>query len=219
MRDHALEQTTAAALAADPGVDDDTIAVEGFDGGHVVMRGSVASPAKRTHALRTAFAVAGVRDVDDQLRPQALGVGHRQDSRTEAAVLKAFIADQHFPAETMHVRAADGTVTLHGRVDLADQRDRAEEVARRVPGVSQLRNNLSVWMAASPNEVLQRVADAIGDDGADQLTVTVRDNVATLSGTVRSAADRHAAIDAAAGAHLVVDVEDEVRVVAGSRSS
>jgi osmotically-inducible protein OsmY len=214
MRDHALEQTIAAALTADPGVDDDTIAVECFDGGHVVLRGSVESPVKRTHALRTATAVAGVRTVDDEMRPRALGVGHRQDARTEAAVLKAFIADHTLPAETMHVRAMDGTVTLDGRVDFARQRDEAEDVARRVPGVSQLRNQLHVWIAASPHEVLERVTDAIGEDGADQLTVTVRDNVATLSGTVRSTADRKAAIAAAAGTRLVVDVADEIRIVA-----
>jgi osmotically-inducible protein OsmY len=214
MRDHALEQNTAHALAADPGVDDDTIAVECFDGGHVVLRGSVESPVKRTHVRRTAGAVAGVRTVDDQMRARPLGVGHHQDARTEAAVLDAFIADHTLPAETMHVRVADGIVTLGGRVDLERQRDRAEEVARQVPGVSQLRNELAVWIAASPNEVLERVTAAIGEDAADQLTVTVRDNVATLSGTVRSAADRDAAIAAATGTRLVVDVEDEIRVAA-----
>jgi len=214
MRDHTLEQTTADALAADPGVDDDTIAVECFDGGHVVLRGAVESPAKRTHALRTAAAVAGVRTVDDQMRPRALGIGHRQDARTEAAVLRAFIADPRVPAETMHVRATDGTVTLDGRVDLEHQRDRAEEVAKRVPGVSQLRNQLEVWLAASPNEVLERVTDAIGEAGAAQLTATVHDNVATLSGTVRSPTDRDAAIAAAAAARLVVDVRDEIRIAA-----
>jgi osmotically-inducible protein OsmY len=214
VRDHALEQTTAAALAADPRVDDDTIAIECFDGGHALLRGSIESPVMRTHALRTASAVAGVRTVDDEMRPRALGVGHRQDARTEAAVLKAFIADHTLPAETMHVRAMDGTVTLDGRVEFAHQRDEAEQVARRVPGVSQLRNHLKVWIAASPNEVLERVTDAIGEVGADQLTVTVRDNVATLSGAVRSAADRDAALAAAAAARLVVSVEDEIRVVA-----
>jgi hypothetical protein len=42
VRDHALEKTIAHALAVYPRVDDDTIAVECFAGGHVVLRGSVA---------------------------------------------------------------------------------------------------------------------------------------------------------------------------------
>jgi osmotically-inducible protein OsmY len=84
----------------------------------------------------------------------------------------------------------------------------------RVPGVSQLRNQLSVWIAVSPNEVLEQVSGAIGAGAAERLTVTARDNVVTLSGTARSAADRDAALAAAAGAPRVVGVEDEISVVA-----
>jgi osmotically-inducible protein OsmY len=214
VRDHALEKTIAHALAVDPRVDDDTIAVECFARGHVVLRGSAESPAKATRALRTANGVAGVRDVEDQLRPRRPGVGRRQDARIGAAVIRAFISDDALPAETIHVTAADGTVTLSGSVDFPYQRDEAEEVTRQVPGVSQVRNQLSVWIAVSPNEVLDRVADAIGVDSADQLTVTTRDNVVTLTGTVRSTGDRDAAIAAAASAPMVAGVEDEIRVVA-----
>src|SRR5512133_2180242 len=214
MRDHALEQTVAQALAADPRVDDDTIAVECFAGGHVVLRGSAESPAKATRALRTAGGVAGARDVEDQLRPRRPGVGRSQDARTEAAVLRAFIDDDALPAETIHVTASDGTVKLGGTVDFPYQRDEAEAVARQVAGVSQVRNHLSVWIAVSPNEVLDRVADAIGADSADQLTVTARDNVVTLTGTVRCTGDRDAAIAAAAGSPLVAGVEDQIRVLA-----
>ena len=214
MRDHALGQAVADALAADPRVDDDTIAVECFDGGHVVLRGSAAKPAEATHALRIAYGVAGVRDVEDYLRPRLPGVGRRHDARTEAAVIRALIADGALPAEAIHVSASDGAVTLRGSVEFPSQRDAAEDVAMRVPGVSQLRNQLSVWIAVSPNEVLERVTDAIGADGAGRLTVTARDNVVTLSGTVGSAADRHAALAAAAGAPMVAGVEDEIRIVA-----
>jgi osmotically-inducible protein OsmY len=214
MRDHALEQTVADALATDPRVDNDAIAVECFAGGHVALRGSAESPAEATHALRIAYGVAGVRDVEDYLRPRLPGVSRRHDARTEAAVFRALIADGALPAETMHVSASDGTVTLSGSVDFASQRDAAEDVARRVPGVSQLRNQLSVWIAVSPTDVLKRVSDAIGADGADRLTVTARDNVVTLSGTARSAADRDAALAAAAGARMVADVQDGIRVVA-----
>jgi osmotically-inducible protein OsmY len=214
MRDHALERRIADALAADPRVDDETIAVECDESGYAVLRGSAGSPAKDTRALRTASAVSGVDGIGNQLRPRRLGVGARHDARTEAAVLRAFIADDALPAETMHVTASDGTVTLRGRVDFAYQRDVAEAVARRVPGVSQLRNELDVWTALSPNQVLEQVTGAMDDDRADRLTVTARDNVVTLSGTVRSAADRDAAVAAAADVPFVARVEDEIRVVA-----
>ena len=188
MRDHTLERRIADALAADPRVDDDAIAVQC---GPERLRGvarRLREPGDGRRALRTASAVTGVDGVKIQLRPRRPGVGPRQDARTEAAVLRAFIADDALPAEAMHVSASDGTVTLRGRVDFASQRDEAEAVARRVPGVSQLRNELDVWTAISPNQVLEQVTGAMGGDRADRLTVTARDNVVTLSGTVRSAA-------------------------------
>jgi osmotically-inducible protein OsmY len=214
MRDHSLQRRIADALAGDPRVDDETIAVQCSDGGDVVLRGSAVSPGEATQALRTATGVTGVRDVEERLRPRRQGVGHRQDARTEAAVLEALIADDALPAETMDVSASDGNVTLSGRVDFPSQRNEAEAVAMRVPGVSQVRNRLSVWIAVSSNEVLELVSDAIGAHAADHLTVTARDNVVTLRGTVRSAADRDAALAAAAGAPMVAGVEDEIRVVA-----
>jgi osmotically-inducible protein OsmY len=212
MSDQTLHRRIVAALAANPRVDEDEIAVDCSDGGHAVIRGRAESPDKSTQAVRTVAAVAGVRTVEDQLSPRRHGTGHRADARTEAAVLNAFIADSALPAETMHVRARDGAVTLHGRVDLPYQREEAEQVAKAVPGVSELHNDLSVWMRVSVHEVTERVATAIGSDAADRLTVSTHDNRVRLSGTVPSTAAREAAIAAAAGATAVVDVEDGLRV-------
>jgi osmotically-inducible protein OsmY len=214
MSDRTLQPSVAEALRANPRVNDDEIAVEYIGGGHVVLRGRAESPDKSTQAVRTASAVPGVRTVDDQLSPRRRGASHRADARTEAAVLNAFIADDALHAEAMHVHASDGTVTLSGRVDFPYQRDEAEQVARAVPGVAEIRNHLSVWVRVSVNEVTERVTKAIGDAGADQLTVSTHRNVVTLSGTVRSKADRDAALAAAAGADWVVDVEDAIRVLA-----
>jgi len=49
--------------------------------------------------------------------------------------------------------------------------------------------------------------------GADSLTVTVRGDAVTLSGTVRSRADHDTALTAAAAAPGVTDVHDELRVM------
>jgi osmotically-inducible protein OsmY len=212
--DQALQTRIVAALGANPRVDDDEIAVECFDGGHVVLRGRADSPDKSTQAVRTASAVPGVRTVDDQLSPRRRGVGHRADARTQAAVLNAFIADRALPAETMHVQVSDGTVTLSGRVNFPRQRQEAEDVAMAVPGVSELRNRLNVWRWVSVKEVTERVSEAIGEAGADELTVSTHDNVVTLSGIVHSTVDREAAVAAAASAEAVVDVEDRLRVQA-----
>ena len=66
----------------------------------------------------------------------------------------------------------------------------------------------------SANRVLEQATRVMGGDRARRLTVTARDNVVTLSGTVRSAADRDAAVAAAADVAFVARVEDDIRVVA-----
>jgi GNAT superfamily N-acetyltransferase len=43
-------------------------------------------------------------------------------------VLRAFVGDDALPAETIHITASDGTVTLSGSVELPYQRDEAETV-------------------------------------------------------------------------------------------
>ena len=107
-----------------------------------------------------------------------------------AAVLNAFIADHALLAETMYVHVSDGTVMLSSRVDFPYQREEAEKVALGVPGDSQLCNHLSVWILVSVNEVTERVTNAIGEDGADQLTVSALPPTATRRSPRRRARRR-----------------------------
>jgi osmotically-inducible protein OsmY len=108
---------------------------------------------QRAEAVRTARGVLGVRTVDDELRTRPVGAGHRADAKTEAAVLDALILVDAVPAYGIDVDVDGGTVTLHGAVDSASQRDAAERIALRVPGVFEVRNRLMVWTAVRPEDV------------------------------------------------------------------
>ncbi len=104
---------------------------------------------QRAEAVRTARGVPGVRAVDDQLRTRPNGADHRANAKIEAAVLDALILDDAVPAYgidvDVHADVDGGTVSLCGAVDSASQRDEAERIALRVPGVSEVRNELKVW--------------------------------------------------------------------------
>ena len=145
MSDLALRGRIIEALADAPYVDVAEIAVECHDDGDVVLRGSVVNLLQRAEAVRTARGVLGVRAVDDQLRTRPVGAEHRADAKTEAAVLDALILDDAVPAYGIDVDVDGGEVTLCGAVDSASQRDAAERIALRVPGVSEVRNRLQVW--------------------------------------------------------------------------
>jgi osmotically-inducible protein OsmY len=214
MSNHPLENAVMDALAANPCVHPDEIVAEAL-GDEVLLRGTVGSLIQRAEAVRTANAVPGVRLVDDMLHVRPLGVDGRADVDTEAAVMAELIADDGLSATDIDVDAHGGIVTLTGLVDLAAQRDRAERVALRVGGVTEVHNKLQVLLLVSADEVAERVTDAIGTDaivGADRITVTVRDNDVTLTGTVRSTEHRVAAVTAAAGARGATDVHDELTV-------
>ena len=217
MSDFALCRRIIEALAAAPHLDVAEIAAECHDDGDVVLRGSVVNLLQRAEAVRTARGVPGVRSVDDQLRTRPVGAAHRADAKTEAAVLDALILDHAVPTYGIDVDVDRGKVTLCGAVDMASQRDAAERIALRVPGVSGVRNRLEVWIAVSAEDVAERVTDAVGLDaivGVDGITVTVRDDVVTLTGSVRSDNDRDAAVVAAARTPGVVGISDEIRVMA-----
>jgi osmotically-inducible protein OsmY len=202
------------ALAANPRVHPDEIVAEDL-GDEVMLRGTVGTLLQRSEAIRTARAVPGVRRVEDRLHVRPLGVDGRADVDTEAAVTAALIADDGLPATGIDVDAHGGVVTLSGLVDLADERDRAERVALRVGGVTQVHNHLRVALTVSAADVAERVTDAIGTGaivGADRIAVSVSDNDVTLSGTVRTPRHRLAALAAAASAPGVTGVHDRLTV-------
>ena len=145
MSDRPLRSQIIEALAAAPHVDVAEIAVECHDDGDVVLRGSVVNLHQRAEAVRTARGVLGVRAVNDQLRTRAVGADHEADAKVEAAVLDALIFDDAIPAYGIDVDVDAGTVTLCGAVVTASQRAAAERIASRVPGVSEVRNELTVW--------------------------------------------------------------------------
>jgi hyperosmotically inducible periplasmic protein len=145
LSDLALRGRIIEALADAPHVDVAEIAVECRDDGDVVLRGSVVNLRQRAEAVRTARGVPGVRAVDDQLRTRPVGADHAADAKTEAAVLDALILDDAVPAHGIDVDVDGGRVTLCGAVDRASERDAAEQIAFRVPGVSEVRNRLKVW--------------------------------------------------------------------------
>jgi osmotically-inducible protein OsmY len=217
MTDESLQRAIMRALAANARVHADEIAVDARDG-DVVLRGTVGTIVQRTEAMRTASDVPGVRAVDDQLRVRLLGFDGRADADTEAAVLDALIADDEVHAADVDVDVRDGAVTLRGMVELPAQRDRAERIVLRVPGVSHVHNELRVWLTVSARDVAERVTEAIGAAalvGTDVITVDVADNDVTLSGTVSSPEHRDAALAAAADAPGVAAVHDELVLRSG----
>ena len=216
MSDSNLHHAVMEALAENPHVHADEIAVQALDDrGDIVLRGTVGSIVQQAEAVRTATRVPGVRHVEDGLQVRLMGIDGQADADTEAAVLDALAADDVVHARDIEAEVKDGAVTLSGLVEVVSQRERAERVVLGVPGVVRVDNRLRVWLTVSADDVAERVTDALGRDallGLDSIEVRVTGNDVVLSGAVTSPAHHDAAIAAAAAAPGVARVHDEITV-------
>lgn len=72
------------------------------------------------------------------------------DKAITARVKSALFADPNVSGFQVGVDTFDGVVQLNGFVDTPAQKGRAEEIARTVPGVREVKNNLSIREVRQP---------------------------------------------------------------------
>lgn len=66
------------------------------------------------------------------------------DAAIEAKVKMAFAQDPGVKAIEVKVDTYKGTVQLHGWVNTKEEKDRAEQIAKTIPGVKAVENKVSV---------------------------------------------------------------------------
>ena len=66
------------------------------------------------------------------------------DNRTSERVREALGADTQFKYTDVKVQSFKGVVQLSGFVNARDQKNRAGDIAKRVQGVKELQNNITV---------------------------------------------------------------------------
>jgi hyperosmotically inducible protein len=144
--DSVLTSKVKAALVESDSTKAHQIDVETFRG-TVQLNGFVDSADARAAAGRVASSVEGVQRVDNNLAVQASSRSAGEvidDSVVTAKVKAALIADKNVKAHEVNVETREGVVQLSGFVDSTDAKSTAGEVARRVSGVKDVRNELQV---------------------------------------------------------------------------
>jgi osmotically-inducible protein OsmY len=141
-------------------------------------------------------------------------------------VKSKFAADDTVKAHQINVDTKDGVVTLTGTVDSAAAKARAAELARSTDGVRNVVDNITVTspVADALNDAGDAVVDAaittavktklLADTRVSGLAIDVdtKARVVTLSGTVKSQAQKAAALEIARGTENVKDVRDQLVV-------
>jgi osmotically-inducible protein OsmY len=215
--DEELVRAVSAELHGDPKLDSRAIAVSAA-GGTVALRGTVGSPWEKREARRAARRVRGVLSIDDRLEVRLLDSDRRDDADLRGDVLQALMLDSHIPA-SVDATVKDGVVTLTGQVARSYQREEAETVAGRVPGVVEVENRTFLYrppVGPDADHIAGEIRTAFLRNAAldaDNIGVTTSGGTVTLSGTVRSWHQLESAVATARAAPGVTHVDNDLTVV------
>src|SRR5689334_1164249 len=153
--------------------------------------------------------------------PTARAFAAVSDAWITAKTKVALMTSKDVSASDVNVDTVDGVVTLHGKVGSNAEKARAEQEAKKIDGVKQVRNMLQVVapraqkaVKASDSEIKDRVAKALKDDpelNNSSISVqSVNDGVVLLGGKANSVEDHLSAVEAAKSVPGVRKVESEI---------
>lgn len=211
--DEQIQSAVQDELRWTPDVDAAGIGVA-VDDGVVTLSGEVDSYVERVTAARAALRVRGVTALADELRVRPAVGGGIPDTEIARAVEHGLAWAADVP-DGVQADVRDGTVTLHGEVMWNHQRLAAQRVAEHTTGVRQVRNRMTLSLRASAAEtegaIRRALARHAGIEHGDVHVSAVGTRV-TLTGSVRSDADRRHAVAAAWASPNVTAVEDRLTV-------
>jgi hyperosmotically inducible periplasmic protein len=148
MSDSWITSKTKIALFADERVKGTQVTVDTMKGGVVHLRGKVDSAEAKSAAGEIAKGIEGVKSVKNDLQVVAPGTRQMVDAKDEDIdkAVKARVA-RETQLKSVDVRTDAGVVTLTGEVPSIVASARASEMARGVPGVKSVKNELTVRQA------------------------------------------------------------------------
>jgi osmotically-inducible protein OsmY len=223
--DFELRPEIERALRWDTLVDHELIDVS-VQNGQVALSGTVGSAAEKRRARYDALVngVKGVNAEDLDVRKWARDEDLRKTKYKQAspdeiktAIEKALMYDPRVSSFEVQADVTGSIVTLRGNVDNLKAKRAAAQVARNTVGVSAVTNRLKVRPAqdTSADEIAEEVRSALARDpyvDRFEISVSVVDNTAYLSGTVDSYFEKGQADDIAATTPGVTEVVNTLKV-------
>ncbi len=193
--DVGIQQDVLNELSFDPEVDRTEIGVT-VDDGVVTLTGTVTNYAEKWAAERAAFRVTGVRAVANEIVIKLPDTGTPDDTEIAKHIADVFAQNVSIP-KNLHIRVAQGAVTLQGKVPWQYQRTTAESLAHGIRGVLSVANLITVEQPEiAPEAIGQEIKRALVRNAAvdaDHVHVAVHGQEVVLTGTVRSWAERNEA--------------------------
>jgi len=208
-----IKRDVEAELRWCPEVDDTDIAVK-VSGREVSLSGFAKTFWEKCKAESVVRAVKGVGAVanDIVVKPVAAGPTDPEIARSAISALQSELP---YSAEKIRALVHEGRVALEGTVEWHFQREKAENIVRRLPGVLSIRNSIRIQPSLAAENIKHRIEDAfrrIAQVDADHIVVDTSGSDVTLRGEVRSWAERDQATRTAWSAPGVTNVKNELTV-------
>ncbi len=147
MDDQSLRLQITTALGDNPDYKFEGVSVTVSDG-VVRLGGFVDGFAQKVKAGDIITQVPGVKDIVDNIavkKQDASSPGESADDKSLTESVKSILDNNpEYKYADVNVAAFQGTVQLSGFVETADQKNRASDLARAVPGVKDVMNNITV---------------------------------------------------------------------------
>ena len=184
--------------------------------GVVTLTGNVSSYAQKIAAQDAVHRVLGVLDVANDIQVQPLNRFFRTDSEIAGAVRNALEWDALVPNELIKSTVSNGWVTLEGEVDYWRERSDAERAIRRLAGVVDVTNRITIRkQAVDQKQLREEIEFALerrADREAERLRIEVNDGAVDLWGRVHSWQERRAVLGSISHAAGVTQVRDHLRI-------
>ena len=215
MNDADVRRNVETELKWEPSVSNANVIGVGVKDGVTTLSGYVPSYAEKFAAERAAERVSGVAAVVNRIDVHLPSSLARTDEEIAAAAVNALRWNLSVPTGRVKVEVNDGWVTLDGDVDWQFQRDAAEDAVRYLAGVKGVTNIVGIKSPVSQVVVSADIEAALKRSAAvdaQRIGVLVDGHTVTLTGTVRSYAERREAERAAWASPGVYSVDDRIAI-------
>jgi osmotically-inducible protein OsmY len=183
--------------------------------GIVTLSGQVDSLSKKLAAENAVKKISGVKAIAEEIQIGVSPAYNKSDTEIAEAILNALRWHTGVQEETIKIKVENGVVRMEGEVEWEYQRTSAQSTIKDLAGVKSVLNFITVKPKIVASDIKKKICSAFQRNAiidAKKINVDVLGANITLSGKVRSFAEKEDAEQAAWNAPGVMSVVSKLEI-------